>query len=96
MRRTDGRLYDAHAAREALFEVEYLRHISSHYDVEKRVIDQFAWLPTRMNNGTLIWLKKFVIVEQFYSTVNEKHRILHQMRYTESDYIERKLKGLVD
>lgn len=96
MRKYPHKLYDAHAAKEALFEVEYLKHISAHYSMATRIVEKFAWTPTRMHDNHLIWLSKYYIYEQYYDTKHENHRILHQRKYTESDFLERKLKGQID
>ena len=86
------RLYDAHAAKEAHFEEEYLKHISAHYDIETRYTEHFAWAPKRMKNGSLIWLKSYIIYEKYYS-VGETVKVLHVDCYTTEDWVEAKLKG---
>ena len=94
MRRSYTPRYDAHAAKEALFEVEYLRHISAHAEIKKRLENKFAWVPTKMKSGSIIWLKSYII-EHTYVDLATTERFLGEKYYTNDEYIEAKLKGEV-
>ena len=84
--------YDAHAAKEAKFEEEYLKHISAHYDVETRVTEQFAWIPKRSEKGSIVWLKPYILYEKYYNVYGTT-KILHEILYSKDEFVEAKLKG---
>lgn len=94
MRRVYRPRYDAHAAREADFEREYLKHITAHADIKKSLETKFAWIPTRMNSGLIIWLKSYII-EYTYVDLATMDRFIDERYFTHDEYIEAKLKGEV-
>ncbi len=78
------------------YDADYdVKPISAYTDIEYRTHEQFAWIPTRSDFGSLIWMKACIIVEH-YMTVNGTHQQLKQTKYTASEYVEAKLKGEIE
>lgn len=71
-----------------------MKPIGVHFDVEHSTREHFAWLPTKSDLGSIIWLTSYIIYER-YVTINGKHKALHITKYTISEYVEAKLKGEV-
>ncbi len=72
-----------------------MKPISAYVDVQYKTHDKFAWIPTRSKFGSLIWMKSYIIVEQ-YVTLNEKHQNLIPTKYSVSEYVEAKIKGDIE
>ena len=50
----------------------------------------FAWIPTRVTSGKLVWLKNYWHV-RLYTNVEPKHKWVMDHYYTEHEYFLKKL-----
>lgn len=63
-------------------------------EVKKRLENKFAWVPTKMKSGSIVWLKSYII-EYTYVDFVPRERFIGERYFTNDEYIEAKLKGEV-
>ncbi len=72
---------------------------ASPYDWSNQIAtirEEFAWFPKRSTYGSLIWMQSYIIYETWVTVRGvEKNCLLDTALYTQSQFVEAKLKGEV-
>lgn len=77
------------------YDADMMKPISAYVDVQTEKHEKFAWWPIKTNSGTMVWFKNVIVIRKF-AKITARNQYLCENIYTVEEYVEMKLKGIVN